>query len=71
MSPARGRLSCATTAGSSLTVHLPDGFKPVEAEAGGQEGEIDNRAKTATIRFVPPATKEVAWKVRFERRGGC
>jgi len=54
-----------------LTVHLPDGFKPVEAEAGGQEGEIDNRAKTATIRFVPPATKKVAWKVRFERRGGC
>jgi len=50
-----------------LTVHLPAGFRLAGAEAAGQKVETANQKETATVRFVPSATKTVGWKMKFAR----
>jgi hypothetical protein len=46
-----------------LTVHLPQGFRLGSAEVGGEKVEIASQKQTATVRFVPSATKAVVWKI--------
>jgi alpha-galactosidase len=48
-----------------LTVHLPDGFRLVNAEVRGAKVEIANRQAIATVRSVPSATQIVEWKLVF------
>jgi len=48
-----------------LTVHLPDGFRLKDAEIGGEQVELANQKRTATVRMVPSATKTVERKMTF------
>ena len=50
-----------------LTVHLPDGYRLVSAEVGGEKVEIANQTETATVRIVPSATKTIEWKMNFTK----
>ncbi|MCX6998045.1 MAG: hypothetical protein NTV49_13415 [Kiritimatiellaeota bacterium] len=50
-----------------LTVHLPAGFQLKTAAVGGEKAELAQQAETATMRFVPSATKAVEWKMTFAR----
>jgi len=52
-----------------LTVNVPFGYKPLEAEVADEDVEMDIQTETAAVRFVPSATKEVTWKVTFDRFG--
>jgi len=52
-----------------LTLHVPNGFKLAGVEVTGEQAELANRQKTATVRIVPSATKEVAWKMTFTMEG--
>lgn len=52
-----------------LTLNVPFGYKPLEAEVEGEDVEMDVQTETAAAKFVPSATKEVAWKVTFDRFG--
>lgn len=52
-----------------LTVQLPFGFKLVGAEVDGEEVATDNQTETATVRLTPSATKEVEWKMTFNKFG--
>ena len=51
-----------------LTVHLPEGSRLRSAEAGGEKVEIASQKETATVRFVPAATRTVEWKMTFAGR---
>jgi hypothetical protein len=46
-----------------LTVHLPKGYRIEAAEVDGGKAEVVTRGETVAVRFVPPATKTVQWKV--------
>ena len=48
-----------------LTVQLPEGFRLRSAEVGGEKAEIANQQETATVRFVPAATKTLEWSMAF------
>ena len=50
-----------------LTVHLPEGFRLASAEVGGEKVKFANQKETATVRFVPSATKTVEWKMKFAK----
>ena len=42
-----------------LTVHLPPGFRLVEAVVEGESVEVENQKDAAAVRVVPSATKTV------------
>jgi len=48
-----------------LTVHLPGGLKLKSAKVAGEKAEIANQGETATVHFVPTATKTVDWEMTF------
>ncbi len=50
-----------------LTIHLPAGYSLESAEAGDEKVQITQKDKTAAVRFVPSATKKVAWKFVFTK----
>jgi len=50
-----------------LTVYLPPGYQLQSATAGAETVQITNQTQTATLRFVPSATKNVSWQMTFTR----
>ncbi len=52
-----------------LTVSIPFGYKLSGAEVSGEEVTTESQTETATVRFVPSATKEVQWKMTFDKFG--
>ena len=50
-----------------MTLRLPDGFRIVNAEVGGEKVEIANQEEFGTVRVVPSATNTVEWKLTFAK----
>ena len=50
-----------------VTVHLPPGFTLRSAAVGGEKADVANQTETATVRFVPSATRTVDWRMTFNQ----
>ena len=50
-----------------MTVHLPDGYRPVSAEVDGAKAKITSQKEIARVSIVPSATKTVEWKMKLTR----
>jgi len=50
-----------------LTVHLPGGFKPQNAEVDGEKVPVASQDQIATVGIVPSKTGNISWKMEFSR----
>ena len=50
-----------------MTIHLPEGFRFMTAEADGEKVETENAGHSSTVRMIPSATKTVNWRIAFAK----
>jgi len=50
-----------------MTIHLPEGFRFMTAEADGEKVETENAGHSTTVRMIPSATKTANWRIAFAR----
>jgi hypothetical protein len=50
-----------------LTLSVPAGYQLAAADIDGARAEANSQQETATVRYVPDATKAVVWKATFMR----